>query len=71
MLMLLVPMLFRSYSWEDLAFEIVRGVDGHHQPGWVEAEIVDVEGPIREVHDAPKKRVRKHQAECSFSFESL
>ncbi len=32
----------------------------NHQPGWVEAEIVDVEVTIREVHDAPSQRVRKH-----------
>jgi hypothetical protein len=44
----------------ELAVEIVRCVDDHHQPGWVEAKIVEVEGIIREAHDAPSQRVRKH-----------
>jgi len=44
---------------KELAVEIVRCADDHHQPGWVEAEIVDVEVTIREVHDAPSQRVRK------------
>ena len=28
---------------KELAVETVRRVDDHHQPGWVEAEFVDVE----------------------------
>jgi len=29
---------------KELAVEIVRCADVHHQPGWVEVESVDVEG---------------------------
>jgi len=59
MLMLWVPTLAGAMHEKELGVEIVRCADDHHQPGWVEAEIVDVEVTIREVHDAPSQRVRK------------
>ena len=43
MLMLWVVMLSGAIHGREPAVEIVRGVDDHLQPGWVEAEIVDGE----------------------------
>jgi hypothetical protein len=50
----------------NLLSEIVRGVDDRHQPGWVEAEIVDEEGTIREVHDAPKSKKALSRVQLQF-----
>ena len=68
MLMLWLPMLSGAIHGKELPVEIVRGVDDHHQPGWVEAEIVDVEGTIREVHDAPNQRVKKTLSRVQLQF---